>query len=398
MDMGGSAQNTLLTCIGLSDRYELILVYGLSLESRMAAAESRSVEEKMAIVRNKGVKCIPLPPLVRKINPLQDFRTFVSLWILIRREKPDIVHTHSSKAGFLGRWAAWLAGVPFIVHTPHGHVFFGHFDPMMSRIFLLVEKITALITDCMVALTEGEKNDYVELSIIQPERIDIIHSGVDIDLYMETQVNIENKKRSIGLNPKSLVVGTVGWLLPIKGPMHLLNAMIKIWQSLSDVQLVYVGKGDQEEVLKQQAMKMGVSDKVKFLGWRDDVHEIMPVFDLFALPSLNEGMGRVLVEAMAAGKAIVASNVGGIPDLVHHGQNGFLVEPGDVNDLSAAIAKLLADENLRREMGKRGQTMAHNFSAGKMVDKIDALYASLLHRKNKKIITKTRNNKSTKVK
>ena len=253
---------------------------------------------------------------------------------------------------------------------------------MMSGIFLLVEKITALITDCMVALTEGEKNDYVEFSIIQPERIDIIHSGVDIDLYMETQVPIEKKKRSIGLHPQRLVVGTVGWLLPIKGPMLLLNAMIKIWQSLSDVQLVYVGKGDQEEVLKQRAMKMGVSDKVKYLGWRDDVHEIIPVFDLFALPSLNEGMGRVLVEAMAAGKAVVASNVGGIPDLVHHGQNGFLVEPGDVNGLSAAIEKLLADENLRREMGKRGQAMAHNFSESKMIKKIDALYAALLHRKN----------------
>lgn len=243
----------------------------------------------------------------------------------------------------------------------------------------------------MVALTEGEKNDYVEFSIIKPERIDIIHSGVDIDRYLETQVNIEKKKRSIGLNPKSLVVGTVGWLLPIKGPMHLLNAMIKIWQSLSDVHLVYVGKGDMEQALKQQAMKMGVSNKIKYLGWRDDVHEIIPVFDLFALPSLNEGMGRVLVEAMAAGKPVVASNVGGIPDLVHHRQNGFLVEPSDVNGLSAAIEKLLADENLRREMGKRGQAMAHNFSAGKMVDKIDALYTSLLHRKNK-----TNYHKSTK--
>jgi glycosyltransferase involved in cell wall biosynthesis len=345
--------------------------------------EIGSVEEKIAMARNKGVKCVPLPPLVREINPLQDFRTFVSLWILIQREKPDIVHTHSSKAGFLGRWAAWFAGVPLIVHTPHGHVFFGHFNPIMSRIFLLVEKITALITDRMVALTEGEKNDYVELSSIKPERIDIIHSGVDIERYLETQVNIENKKRSIGLNPKSLVVGTVGWLLPIKGPMHLLNAMIKIWQSLAEVQLVYVGKGDQEKVLKQHAMKMGVSDKVKYLGWRDDVHELMPLFDLFALPSMNEGMGRVLVEAMAAGKAVVASNVGGIPDLVHHGQNGFLVEPGDVIGLSVAIEKLLADENLRHEMGKKGQAMADNFSESKMIKKIDALYASLLHRKNK---------------
>lgn len=379
MDMGGSAQNTLLTCIGLSDRYELILVYGLSRESRMTEMEIESVERKLAMARKKGVKCIPLPTLVRKINPLQDFRTFVSLWILIQQEKPDIVHTHSSKAGFLGRWAAWLAGVPFIVHTPHGHVFFGHFDPLMSRIFLLIEKITALITDCMVALTEGEKKDYVVRSISEEKKIVRIHSGVNIDRYMNSRVNIEEKKSALGLNPKDLVVGTVGWLLPIKGPEVLLKSMDKVWQDRSDVQLVFVGKGELEEELKAETFQRGVSEKVKFLGWRDDVPEIMPVFDLFALPSLNEGMGRVLVEAMAAGKPVVASNVGGIPDLVHHGQNGFLVEPGDVNGLAAAIGKLLVDDNLRREMGKRGQAMAHNFSEGKMVEKIDALYASLLH-------------------
>ena len=379
MDMGGSAQNTLLTCIGLSDRYELILVYGLSRESRMTETERQTVERELAVARNKGVKCIPLPQLIRRIDPLQDFRAFIALCKLMRKGQPDIVHTHSSKAGLLGRWAAWLAGVPFIVHTPHGHVFFGHFGPVLSIIFLLAEKITALITDRMIALTEGEKNDYIEFSIMQPESIDIIHSGVDIGRYKNTQVNIEEKKVSLGLNPDNLVVGTVGWLLSIKGPMILLKALSRIWQDRSDVELVYVGKGDLEWALKQQAIKMGVSEKVKFLGWRDDVHEIIPVFDLFVLPSLNEGMGRVLVEAMAAGKPVVGSNVGGIPDLIKNGQNGFLFESGDINGLSNAIEKLLLDKNMRHAMGKRGQTLAQNFSEAKMVEKIDALYTSLLN-------------------
>jgi len=379
MDMGGSAQNTLLTCIGLSDRYELILVYGLSRESRMTETERQTVERKLAEARNKGVKCFPLPHLIRRIDPFQDFRAFIALYKLMRKEQPDIVHTHSSKAGLLGRWAAWITGVPFIVHTPHGHVFFGHFGPVLSRIFLLAEKITALITNCMIALTEGEKNDYVEFSIIQPASINIIHSGVDIGRYKNTQVNIEKKKVSLGLKPNNLVVGTVGWLLPIKGPMILLKALSRIWQDRSDVELVYVGKGDLEWDLKQQAIKMGVSEQVKFLGWRDDVHEIIPVFDLFVLPSLNEGMGRVLVEAMAAGKPVVGSNVGGIPDLIKNGQNGFLFESGDISGLSAVIEKLLLDKNMRHVMGKRGQSIAQDFSEAKMVEKIDALYASLLN-------------------
>lgn len=378
LDMGGSAQNTLLTCMGLSEKYNVILAHGLSHESHMTEAESRSVARFVAKAENKGVNVIPLSALIRKINPFQDLRAFISLWRLIIREKPAIVHTHSSKAGILGRWAAKMAGVCFIVHTPHGHVFYGHFGSMTSRLFLLVEKFSALITDCMIALTEGEKKEYIKLSISCLTSIETIHSGVDINRYMKTRIKTEEKKISLGLNPKKLVVGTVGWLLSIKGPMVLLKAMGRIWQKHSDVELVYVGKGEIEEELKAEAIRMGVSDSVTFLGWRDDVHEIMPVFDLFVLPSLNEGMGRVLVEAMASGKPVVGSNVGGIPDLIKNGHNGFLVEPGDEIDLSVAIEKVLTDAKMRDEMGRKGKTMVRNFGVEKMVEKIDDLYATLL--------------------
>jgi glycosyltransferase involved in cell wall biosynthesis len=230
----------------------------------------------------------------------------------------------------------------------------------------------------MIALTEGEKKDYIELLNLRPASIEIIHSGVDINRYMKTRIKIKEKKISLGLNPKKLVVGTVGWLLSIKGPMVLLKAMGRIWQKHSDVELVYVGKGELEEELKTESFRMGVSDSVTFLGWRNDVHEIMPVFDLFVLPSLNEGMGRVLVEAMASGKPVVGSNVGGIPDLIKNGHNGFLVEPGDEIDLSVAIEKVLTDAKMRDEMGRKGKTMARNFGVERMVEKIDDLYATLL--------------------
>jgi glycosyltransferase involved in cell wall biosynthesis len=163
--------------------------------------------------------------------------------------------------------------------------------------------------------------------------------------------------------------------------MYLLKAMTEIWQTHPDIQLVYVGKGDLEEEVKGQAYRAGVSDKVKFLGWRDDIPEIMQILDIFVLPSLNEGMGRVLVEAMASGKPLVASNVGGIPDLVKHGYNGFLVAPGDVNGLSLAIKKLIEDEQLRLEMGTKGRAISRNYGVEGMIKKIDDLYTSLYQEK-----------------
>jgi len=318
---------------------------------------------------------------VRRVDPVRDIRAFLALWALLRREKPTIVHTHTYKAGILGCWAAKMAGVPIIVHTPHGHIFFGHFNPLVTRCFMIIERLTAAIVDRMVALTEGERRDYLAFSVANAHKMVTIHSGVNIDQFMKVKRNGREKRRSLGLNTNGFVVGTIGWLLPIKGPMYLLKAMAEVWQYHPDIQLIYVGKGDLEKELKGEAYRTGVSDKVKFLGWRDDIPEIMQILDIFVLPSLNEGMGRVLVEAMASGKPIVASNVGGIPDLVKHGHNGFLVGPGDVNGLSLAIKKLIEDEQLRPKMGTNGRAMAWDYGVEEMIKKIDDLYTSLYKEK-----------------
>jgi len=379
LDKGGSAQNTLLTCRELSRKYEMVLVHGISLESQMTDQEKESVDRGIREAVERGVKVIAIPSLLRRISPVQDLNALFSLWRLLIRERPYIVHTHTSKAGILGRFAAKLAGVPVIIHTPHGHVFYGHFGPLVSKFFVFTERLMARITDEIVALTQTEKNDYVALSISSPEKVATIHSGVDVDRYMNIKVNIAEKKRGLGLNSKGLVVGTVGWLLPIKGPMYLLKAMPYVWENHPKTSLIFVGKGDLEIGLKKEARRMGVWDKVTFLGWRDDIPEIMQVLDVFVLPSLNEGMGRVLVEAMAVGKPVVASRVGGILDLVKEGQNGFLAEPGDEKGLAIAIKKLLEDKKIRDEMGKKGREMAQDFSVEKMIEKIDVLYESLLH-------------------
>jgi len=377
LDMGGSAQNTLLSCSGLAEKYSIILAHGLSLESGMTATERHALDSQVEAARQKGVKLLPIPDLVRRIDPFSDLRALVTLLKHIRYERPALVHTHSSKAGILGRLAAKLAGVPLIVHTPHGHVFYGHFGLLASKIFLLMEKIFDVITDRTIALTEGERKDYLNLAVSKAHKIDIIHSGIDIGRFAPGQTDSAALQKQLGIGPHTLVVGTVGWLLPIKGPMHLLHAMIALWQKEIDSVLIYVGKGELEDKLKAEAVSRGVSDRVIFLGWRNDVNAIMQLFDIFVLPSLNEGMGRVLVEAMAAGKPVVASNVGGVPDLVKHEYNGFLARPADAQDLSHYIEKLLKNDQLRFRMGQRGQVLARDYSIEKMIIKLDQLYFSL---------------------
>ena len=378
LDMGGSAQNTLLTCRELGGRYETLLVHGLARESGMTAAEAQAVAARTQAAAERGVRFIRMSSLVRRISPLRDITAFAVLLWHIRRLKPDIVHTHTSKAGILGRLAARLAGVPHIVHTPHGHVFYGHFGRPAATLFLTVERRFARFTEKIVALTAHERRDYLDLKVGRPPDLLTIPSGVDLDPFEVDLSDPAAKKASLGLNPARRLVGFAGWLLPIKGPMHLLNAMSAVWENHPDATLVFVGKGAMEAELRRKVDRLGLNGRVKFLGWRNDLHEIMPLFDVFVLPSLNEGMGRVLVEAMAAGRPIVASRVGGIPDLVHHGVNGLLAPPRDEMKLAESIARLLSHPEEARRMGALGRLKCREFSLNRMISKLDTLYRSLL--------------------
>ncbi len=358
----------------------MILIHGLSHESNMTEQEMGIVGQGVDRAKKQGVVFFPLASFVRRIDPVKDFLTLVSLFRIIKQEKPDIVHTHSSKGGALGRLAAKMAGAPVIIHTPHGHVFHGHFGSLASRVFLVAEKIFSLLDDCTVALTEGEKDDYINLSVEKEKKLVTIHSGVDIDHFRNVDIEVDLKKKELGLKPENRVVGTVGWLLPIKGPGHLLKAMDRVWKKYPDTELVYVGKGEMLETLQEEAVKMNADEKVKFLGWRDDVHEIIPVFDLFVLPSLNEGMGRVLVEAMALGKPVVGSDTGGIPDLIKQNETGLLVPPGDEEKLAEAIIDILGNPDKAEQMGSKGKVHCEDFSETAMVRKIDELYTDLMSR------------------
>ena len=387
LDMGGSAQEALFTAMSLDPHHYIVtLIKGSTLESLMTEEETKQIEDQLATAKKRGIKVINLPSLVRRISPLNDLKAFVSLLRLIRQSKPHIVHTHTSKAGVLGRLAAWLARVPLIIHKPHGHVFYGHFGPRVSRFFLLVERLLGRITHHLIALTPREGNDYINLSVSKSKNISVIHSGVDLNCFKRSTTESNPRRNELGIPPDSLVVGYVGWLIPIKGVTHLVNAMAEVVQRYPNSLLVLVGKGDEkgeEEIkLKEQVENLGLAENVRFLGWRPDVDEIMGCFDIFVLPSLNEGMGRVLVEAMSAGLPIVASRVGGIPDLVKDGENGLLVPPADAGALERAISDLLSDKAKRKRMGETGKRMCGPYSIEAMVEKLDDLYSRLVEERS----------------
>ena len=378
-DKGGSAENTFLTIRDLDKRrYDVLLIKGTSSWRDSEDLEARAVEANITATREHHVRVTSVRHLIRDLRPVSDLIAFCALLRIIRRERPHIVHTHTSKAGILGRWAAWFCRIPVIVHTPHGHVFWGYFGPLQTRLFILFEKWTARITDAIVTLTPQEREDHLRFHVAPEGRFTVIHSGVDLESFLSDRLQGEEAKTVLGIPPEITVIGTVGRLTAVKGQEVLIRAASELIRRGERVFLVLLGGGELRRELEELSFRLGISEQVRFLGWRTDVARIMVACDIFCLPSRNEGMGKVLVEAMALGKPIVASDIGGIKNIVRPGENGLLVPVGDVEAWIEAIARLCRDPERRRRMGDAGRLIAPRYSSDEMIKMIDQLYGKLL--------------------
>jgi glycosyltransferase involved in cell wall biosynthesis len=382
-DKGGSAENTFITVRDLDKaRYDVVLVKGASLPGNAGDPEAEAIQANMTAAREHQVRLIGLRHLVRDLNPLSDLAAFFSLLRIIRREKPHIVHTHTSKAGILGRWAANLCRVPIIVHTPHGHVFWGYFNPWQTRLFILLERWIARITNAIVTLTPQEKEDHLHFRIAPEEKFTVIHSGVDLRTFRADLYQPSEAKALLDIPPEMTVVGTVGRLTSVKGQEVLIRAASELIRRGEKIFLVLLGDGELRRDLEELSLRLDIAEYVRFLGWRPDVARFVAACDIFCLPSRNEGMGKVLVEAMAMGKPIIASSIGGIPDIIHSGENGILVPVGDAAAWAEAIARLCRDPEKRRRMGGAGMQMAPRYSSEEMIKRIDQMYGKLLNENN----------------
>jgi glycosyltransferase involved in cell wall biosynthesis len=294
---------------------------------------------------------------------------------------PLIIHTHSSKAGILGRIAGFLAGVPIIIHSFHGFGF-NDFQPWLVRkAYILAEKIAGLITDSFIFVSRANLQKASQLGIGKPSKYNLIRSGISIDEFKPRQIDILAKRKELGVGSGKLVV-MVSNLKPQKNPLDFARVANLVLKKTPDAWFILCGDGELRPELERMIEDFGIKDRVKLLGWRRDIPEILWASDLLILTSLWEGLPRVYPQAMASGLAIVGTRVDGGPEAVIDGENGYLLEPGDYQGISQRVIELLEDDEKRKKMGQRGMEMVAEFDIHKMVKDQEQLYQRLLKEKN----------------
>lgn len=375
LNVGGPALHVAYLTEGLAGRgYETTLVAG-----SLAPGE-----ESMAFVAaERGVRIEPLVDLHREIAPLRDLRAIFRLAKLIRRERPQILHTHTAKAGAVGRLAALLAGParpPIVVHTFHGHVLRGYFSAPLEFGFRLLERLLAYWTTALVAVSPQVRDDLVALGVAPASKFTVVRLGIELERRVrdEEGAGLETR-RLMGVPPEAFVVGWVGRMTAVKRTEDLLRALRRLVDLGVDARLCLVGDGPDREPLEQKAHELGVVRRCLFVGYQDDVAPFYDAFDAMLLPSANEGTPVSAIESLAAGCPVVATRVGGVPDVVRDGVDGFLAEVGDAETMAGRLAELAADPERRRAMGASGRDRVfERYAVDRLVDDIDRLYRTLL--------------------
>jgi glycosyltransferase involved in cell wall biosynthesis len=371
LNVGGPALHaTLLSERLCPARYDSLLVTG-----RPGPAEGDYL-----VLRGKASpRVVVLPALGREIRGGADLLAFAGLVRLIRRVRPHIVHTHTAKAGTLGRLAARLLGVPVVVHTYHGHVFHGYFAPATTRVLLGIERWLGRRTERLLAVSETVRRELLALGIGTPERLTVMPLGLDLDPFVAAEAARGALRAELGVDRRALLCGIVARLVPIKAHELFLEAAATVVRRLPESAFLVIGEGERRAELEGLATRLGLARHVRFLGWRPDLDRIYADLDLAVLTSRNEGSPVSLIEAMAAARPVVATRVGGVPDLVEDGITGRLVPPGDAPALAAAIEALLRDPGARQAMGAAGRKrVVPAFGADRLLADMDRLYTELL--------------------
>ncbi|HEV8462958.1 MAG TPA: glycosyltransferase family 4 protein [Gaiellaceae bacterium] len=374
LNMGGPALHVSYLTKGLESRgYDTTLVAG-----KLARGE-----DTMSFVAEElGVQVVPIGDLHREISPIYDPVAVSRLVQEIRRVRPHILHTHTAKAGAVGRAAALLAGdarPPVVVHTYHGHVLRGYFDPVRTQIFRETERALARHTTRLIAVGPEVRDDLVELGVAPAEKFSVIRLGIDLESRVLSADRRAEYRRLFGIPEERFVVGWIGRMTAIKRVPDILAAFKELRGRGVDATLCLVGDGPDRDEMEQLANDLGIVRDTLFVGYQRDVAPYYAFFDTLLLPSANEGTPVVAIESLAGSRPVVATRVGGIPDVVDDGGDGFLVEVGDVSGLADRLEQLARDPELRKRMGEAGrERVIPRYRVERLVDDVDALYRELL--------------------
>lgn len=381
LELGGAQQNTLYTVRTLNrSRFLPLLITG---------SEGILIEEAR---RYRDIKTYFLPELLREIRPHKDFLAWKHIAHILRYEQqetphiPMIVHTHSSKAGIVGRWAAKTSGISQILHSVHGFGFHPYQPLMVRWIYRMLEQLTAKITTHFIAVSSANIETGLRLKLFSHDRVSLIRSGIDIARFQqpyhlppaERQKHRTQKLQELQISPEKKIVGMIACFKPQKAPLDFIRVMRIVANRCPEVHAVMVGDGQLRSQIETLIKHYQLESVISLPGWRNDIPELLDLFQILVLTSRWEGLPRVCPQAMAMGVPIVATNVDGIPEAVHEGVNGFLLNPGQVQEMAEKISYLLQHPDIAKQMGKQGQQLVEEFDIQRMVHQQEELYERLL--------------------
>jgi glycosyltransferase involved in cell wall biosynthesis len=375
--LGGSQENTILSCEGQAENgHDVALVFG-----PIYGPEGSMLQRVEA---HGGIETIETPNLVRQLAPLKDFRCKRDLLKLIEDWKPDVVHTHSSKAGILGRLAAWKAGVPCVIHTIHGLAFHPYQAKWKNAIYILSERIAAKRCHIIACVADAMRDQALAAKIGEPEQYVTVYSGMEVDRFVNPQWTRDQVRAELNLAPDDFVIGVVSRLAELKGHDDLLDALGDMMAHDRNMKMLWVGDGWWRDRLLNRVKDMGLSDQVVTTGLvdPDQIPKYMQAMDVLAHMSYREGLPRVVTQGLLSALPAVAYDVDGTREVCVDGETGRLLTPGDRAGLAEAIAQLRDDPALRNAMGIRGREKCRQqFSAERMVQALEEAYASVLNTK-----------------
>lgn len=365
LELGGAQRNTLDTVAGLDrSRFEVGLV---------CADRGELFAEAVSL---RDVALFPLPHLRREVRPDDDLRAFFELCAAIRTFRPDLVHTHSSKAGILGRAAARRQRVPLVVHSIHGWAFGHHQTAPVRWAFLTAERMASGWTTHFVAVSRNNVEEGVRRGILDRGRASVIRSGIDLAAFRAGQGG-ESVRTELGIPPSAPLVVQVACFKPQKAPERFVELAARVHARLPEARFLLVGDGDLRSSLERARAAAGLNGQLLLPGWRRDVPAVLAAATVVTLTSRFEGLPRVLVEARAAGVPVVAMDVDGVPEVIEDGTNGFLVPEGNTAALAARVLELLGDAALRRRLVEAGRRGLEEWDREEMVRRQERLYLEL---------------------
>jgi len=371
LELGGAQKVTLMTLERLPrERYDVALI---------THPDGLLVDWAKRI---PGITRYWIPSLIREVQPVQDLATLVSLWKLFRKERPQVVHTHSSKAGILGRWAAWLAGVPNIFHTAHGFGFNDFQHPLVRNIYIWLEKITGKISTKLVVVSyanadKGEKN-----GIFRRGDWILCRDAISVAEFMQPGPQRTQLEKWGVPHDKmdSVIIGMIACFKPQKSPVDFVDVAAEVLRRTPRAHFVMAGDGELRPQVEARIRELGLEKHMTLLGWKseNEMPEVYRNLDIVVLTSLWEGLPCVFSEAMASELPIVATNVDGAREAIVHDENGFLHEPHDIRGMAESVLKLVESRDLRRTMGARGKSRVMEFDIGTSVSNLETAYQECL--------------------